>query len=59
MRGAGPFPGRRQGPLPNSASQETASLLGAPVDVVPDAGHLIWYEKPGVVRASLDKLLRR
>ena len=43
-------------PIPVQASQDTAAAIGAPVDVVPDAGHFIWVEAPGAVRRSLDLL---
>ena len=43
-------------PIPVQASQETAALMGAPVDLVPDAGHFPWLEAPGAVRRSLDLL---
>lgn len=44
-------------PIPVSASSDTAALIpGATVDVVPGAGHFIWYERPGAVRAALDRL---
>lgn len=45
-------------PLPQTASTDTAELLGAVVDVVPNAGHFPWLEDPGCVRRSLDALLR-
>ena len=44
-------------PIPVSASRDTAALIpGATVDVVPGAGHFIWHERPGAVRAALDRL---
>jgi pimeloyl-ACP methyl ester carboxylesterase len=47
-------------PIPVSASTRTAERIpGATVDVIPGAGHFIWYERPGAVRDSLDRLVRR
>lgn len=43
-------------PMPVTASSDVAELIGAEVDVVPGAGHFIWLEAPGAVRASLDRL---
>ena len=45
-------------PLPVSASTDTAALMGAPVDILPENGHFPWLEDPGCVRRSLDMLLR-
>lgn len=40
------------------ASQATAARIpGAWVDVVPNAGHFLWMEAPGVVRLALDRLV--
>ena len=44
-------------PMPVTASTDTARVLGAEVDVVPDAGHFAWFERPGCVRSGLDRLL--
>jgi proline iminopeptidase len=44
-------------PLPVTASTDTAELMGAAVDVIPDNGHFPWLEDPGCVRRSLDRLL--
>lgn len=44
-------------PMPVSASIDTAALIpGATVDVVEGAGHFIWHERPGAVRAVLDRV---
>jgi pimeloyl-ACP methyl ester carboxylesterase len=43
-------------PMPATASTDTAKLVGAPVDVVPDAGHFLWLEAPGAIRRNLDSL---
>jgi pimeloyl-ACP methyl ester carboxylesterase len=43
-------------PMPVTASADTAKLLGAPVDVVPDTGHFTWLEALGAVRRNLDAL---
>ena len=41
-------------PMPLGASTDAAELIpGAWVDVVDGAGHFIWVEAPGAVRASL------
>ena len=46
-----------ESPIPVSASRDTAALIpGATVEVVPGAGHFIWHERPGAVRAALDQL---
>nr|MBA3282010.1 alpha/beta hydrolase [Acidimicrobiia bacterium] len=45
-----------ESPMPVAASTETAALLDAEVDVVPDAGHFVWLEAPGSVRRALDAL---
>lgn len=44
-------------PLPPTASTDSADLIGAVVDVLPDNGHFPWLEDPGCVRRSLDRLL--
>jgi pimeloyl-ACP methyl ester carboxylesterase len=46
------------GPMPVSASTHTAALIpSAWVDIVPGAGHMIWFEAPGACRAGLDRLV--
>lgn len=43
--------------IPNSAGRESADRIpGAWTEVVEGAGHLPWYERPGAVRAALDRL---
>jgi pimeloyl-ACP methyl ester carboxylesterase len=47
-------------PLPPSASTETAERIpGAWVELVDDAGHFPWLERPGCVKAALDRLVGR
>jgi pimeloyl-ACP methyl ester carboxylesterase len=44
-------------PMPLAASTDAAERIpGAWVDVVEDAGHFVWVEAPGAVRASLRRL---
>jgi pimeloyl-ACP methyl ester carboxylesterase len=44
-------------PMPIQASTDAAERIsGAWVDVVEDAGHFVWVEAPGAVRASLRRL---
>jgi pimeloyl-ACP methyl ester carboxylesterase len=44
-------------PMPVTASTDTAAAIpGAWTEVVQDAGHFLWLEKPGRVRAALDRL---
>lgn len=44
-------------PMPVSASTDTAALIpDATVDVIDGAGHFIWHERPGAVRAVLDRV---
>jgi pimeloyl-ACP methyl ester carboxylesterase len=44
---------------PDQAGAATADRIpSAWVEIIPDAGHLIWLERPGVVRAALDRLVR-
>jgi pimeloyl-ACP methyl ester carboxylesterase len=44
-------------PMPLAASTDAADLIpGAWVDVVDGAGHFVWVEAPGAVRASLRRL---
>jgi pimeloyl-ACP methyl ester carboxylesterase len=44
-------------PMPLAASTDSARAIGraATVEVVQDAGHFIWFERPGVLRAALDR----
>lgn len=45
-------------PLPPSASIETAERIpGAWVEIVDDAGHMLWMERPGCVRPPLQRLI--
>lgn len=48
-------------PMPVTASMDTAEVMGANahVTVVPDAGHFVWLDSPGVLRRALDGLLQR
>jgi proline iminopeptidase len=48
-------------PMPVSASSETAEAIGpaAEVEVVAGAGHFPWIERPGSIRAALDRLVAR
>jgi pimeloyl-ACP methyl ester carboxylesterase len=47
-------------PMPASASVDTAALLpGSEVRPVPGAGHLLSVERPGCIRAALERLLSR
>ena len=44
-------------PMPLSASTDTAAAIpGAWTEVIDDAGHFPWVEKPGCVRAAVDRL---
>jgi len=44
-------------PMPPSQGELTAALLPASeVRVIPDAGHLPWHERPGCLRAALDRV---
>jgi pimeloyl-ACP methyl ester carboxylesterase len=46
-----------QSPMPLAASTDAAERIpGAWVDIVDGAGHFIWVEAPGAVRASLRRL---
>ena len=46
-------------PMPISASTQTAAAIpGAWVEIVPGAGHFVWHERPGCVRAALARLTR-
>jgi proline iminopeptidase len=43
---------------PEQAGRATADRIpNAWVEMVPDAGHFLWLEKPGAVRAALDRLV--
>jgi pimeloyl-ACP methyl ester carboxylesterase len=46
-------------PMPVSASTDSAEAIGpaAAVEVVEGAGHFPWYERPGLLRAALDRLV--
>jgi proline iminopeptidase len=46
------------GPMPVTASTDTAAAIGpaASVQVLDDAGHFPWVERPGAIRAALDRL---
>jgi pimeloyl-ACP methyl ester carboxylesterase len=46
-------------PMPVTASTDTAGAIGASatVEVIADAGHFPWYERPGALCASLDRLV--
>ena len=44
---------------PDQAGGATAARIpSAWVEIIPDAGHFIWLERPGAVRAALDRLVR-
>ena len=45
-------------PMPVSASTDTITLLpDAELELVEGAGHFVWFERPGSVRASFDRLV--
>ncbi len=47
-------------PMPVSQGQRTAALMSAAeVNVIPDAGHLLWHEQPGCVAAALARARER
>lgn len=47
-------------PMPLVASSASVDLLpDAQLEVVAGAGHFIWHERPGAVRAALDRLAAR
>lgn len=48
-------------PMPVTASTDTAQAIGAAavIQVLGGAGHFPWIERPGAVRATLDRLVRR
>ena len=45
-------------PMPLTASTDTAQAIGpaAAVQVLDDVGHFAWLERPGAIRAALDRL---
>jgi proline iminopeptidase len=45
-------------PMPVTASTDSAEAIGpaATVEVLPGAGHFPWVERPGALRATLDRL---
>jgi proline iminopeptidase len=44
-------------PMPVSQGQQTAALMpAAEVEVIPGAGHLPWYEKPGCIADALARI---
>jgi pimeloyl-ACP methyl ester carboxylesterase len=46
-------------PIPSGASTDLAALMPlTEATAIADAGHYLWMERPGVVRASLDRLVR-
>ena len=46
-------------PLPPSASVDTAALIrGAQVELIDEAGHFPWLERPGIVRAAVEAMVR-
>jgi pimeloyl-ACP methyl ester carboxylesterase len=47
-------------PMPARAATGTAAMFtDAAVTAIPGAGHLVWFEQPGSVKAALDRLSRR
>jgi pimeloyl-ACP methyl ester carboxylesterase len=45
-------------PVDQSSAATAAVIPGAWLEVVADAGHFLWIEEPGSVRAALDRLVR-
>jgi pimeloyl-ACP methyl ester carboxylesterase len=46
--------------MPVSQGERTAALIAnAEVRVIPEAGHLTWYEEPGCVAAALADVKRQ
>lgn len=43
-------------PVEAAAAATAAAIPGAWLDIVPGAGHFPWFERPGCVRAALDRL---
>jgi pimeloyl-ACP methyl ester carboxylesterase len=44
-------------PLPIEASRATAALVPhAVLEPIDDAGHFLWYEQPGALRAALERV---
>jgi proline iminopeptidase len=49
-----------ESPIPPAHGLASAALLpNAEARVIPDCGHLVWLEKPGLVRTELDRLSAR
>lgn len=47
-------------PMPTTASADTVALLKhAVLEVVAGAGHFVWFERPGTIRAALERLAVR
>lgn len=47
-------------PMPVTASADSAAVMAdATVEVVDEAGHFVWLDRPGSVRAALDALVQR
>ena len=47
-------------PMPVSQGQRTAALMSAAeVNVIHDAGRLLWHEQPGCVAAALARVRER
>jgi pimeloyl-ACP methyl ester carboxylesterase len=44
-------------PAEDAAAATAAAIPGAWLDIVPNAGHFPWFERPGSVRAALDRLV--
>jgi pimeloyl-ACP methyl ester carboxylesterase len=46
--------------LPASASVESAALIAdAEVETIEDCGHYPWLERPGAVRAAVERFLAK
>jgi proline iminopeptidase len=43
-------------PVEQAAVATAGAIPGAWIDIVPDAGHFPWFERPGCIRAALDRL---
>jgi len=43
-------------PVEAAAAATAAAIPGAWLDIVPDAGRFPWFERPGCIRAALDRL---
>jgi pimeloyl-ACP methyl ester carboxylesterase len=48
--GASPMPAEQ------AAVATAGAIPGAWIDIVPDAGHFPWFERPGCIRTALDRL---